>query len=395
MATGGDALVTLPDGQTEYGPIDPRTWAAKERARARLLTRDVAGAIAWHRNRPFFQGLQTISQSITASTWTPITLDWEMIDAWGGHSGTSDLWYPPYTASNGTDYYLVTGYVPMSGADATKVGIAGIIKNGAEIHEGSKFSLVGGHSIDPMIIDLIGVTGGDTLSLATWTNLAAGAPTVVSGKTPSLTARWVGSAAGTVSPLPPVPHSWIPADYPSASAAGVSSKLGGVAVPLNSEVRDLIRFLNYPPLARLTSQASTQTIPTGGVWTPVQFPTAGIDTYTGWSSGTNTKYTVQRAGVYLSAGFVSLVEVSAAGGWRGARLLVTAAGTGTTTPYGGTTVVPLSTGTTGTAMYAARHLRLAAGDTVEVQAANGGSSALSVNASTAAGSRLIMVWKGR
>lgn len=390
---GGDAITTLPDGHSAFGPVDPRTWASAERYRARLLEGDVAGAVAWHRNKPFFQGLQTVSQPITISTWWAINLDWEMIDAWGGHSTPNYQYFTPYSlnsASNPADYYLCTGYVPLSATDSTKVGIAGLIKNSTEIHEGTKLPLNSGHVIDPMIIDLIGVTGGDYLSLAAWTNVTGGANTVVSSKCPSLTLRWVGSEIGNTATLPAIPHSWIGADYASASSTGASPTPGGSKVPLNSEIRDLIRFLNRPPLARLTAEGSSQTIPTGGAWTSIQFPLNNIDNYGGWSSGANTKYTVQRAGLYLAVGFGSVTEASAAGGGRAVRLLVNG-----TTPYGGTSAIPQSTGTTGTALYAVRHLRLAAGDTVEVQFYNSGSSALSVNTTASAASKLIMVWKSR
>lgn len=390
---GTDAILTLPDASVVIGPVDPRTWAAGDRGRAKQLTRDVAAAVAWHRNRPFFQGLQTASASVPASSWTALNLDWEMLDPWGGHSGSGELWYPPFTAVAGsiTDYYLCSGYVPVSGSDTTKVAVAGLIRNGSDIREGTKLPLNSAHVIDPMVIDLIGVQGGiDTISLGCWTNISGGVSTVVSAKCPSLTARWVGSAVGTVSPLPPVPHSWIPADQLTATATGASPVLGGSKVPLNAEIRDLVRFLNYPPLARLTSQGTSQTIPTGGAFTSIQFPTKDIDTYSGWSSGANTKYTIQRAGLYVAAGYASVAEVSASGGYRAVRLLVNG-----TTPYGGTSSIPTTSGTTGTALYAVRHLRLAAGDTVEVQLSNTGSSALPVTTAAGNSSRLIMVWRGR
>lgn len=394
----GRALVTLPDGQTAFGPVDPRTWSASDRARAKQLSLDVAGAVAFHRQRPFFQGLQTVSQSIPASAWTPVTLDWEMIDQWAGHSGTTSQWLTPVTQGavlglGLTDYYLCSGYVPLNASDTTKVGIAGLIKNGTDIREGTKIPYGASHAIDPMIIDLVGVQGGtDTIGLGAWTNNTGGAPTVVASKTPSLTCRWVGSAFANNPALPAVPHSWIPADQMTASATGASPAVGGSKVPLNSEIRDLIRYLNYPPLARLTSegQSPTQTIPTGGAWTSIKLPTNNIDSYTGWSSGANTLYTVKRAGLYLVIGYATVAEVSAAGGYRAARLLVNG-----TTPFGGTSTVPMTSGATGTALYTVRHLRLNVNDTVELQMSQTGSSALPCIITAAGACRLILVWKGR
>lgn len=398
---GGDAIITLPDGHSAFGPVDPRTWASAERYRARLLETDVAGAIAWHRNRPFFQGLQLGAQSISTSTWNLVDLDWEMIDAWSGHSGADYLWFAPDTlnnTNNPSDYYLCSGYVPMNASDSTKVGIAGIIKNGSEIHEGTKLPQNSGHVIDPIAIDLIGVTSGDTLSLGAWTNVAAGATTVVSAKTPSLTARWVGAAVGYVSPLPPVPHSWIPADLASASSTGASPTPGGSKVPLNTEIRDLIRFLNYPPLARLTAEGGSQAIPSStSVWTPIQFPLANIDTYGGWSSGDNTKYTFQRPGVYLVIGRACIAEASSGSndGYRAVRLQVNG---DAAKVYGGTSAIPQSSGSTGTALYVARHIRVSAGDYVQVQMQqnqSAGTTTRAVNTTASAASKLIAIWRGR
>jgi hypothetical protein len=339
-----------------------------------------------------FQGLATIATPASTSAWTNIPLDQELVDRWGGHSDSSqtNLWYAPFTA-NASDYYLCTGYTPLPATDPAKIALAGLIKNGATSYEGTKIPCGTAHAVDPMVIDLVPLAGGDTIGLRVWTDLS-GQSTVVSGKSPSLTARWVGSGTGTVVGLPAVPHTWIDADALSASSTGATARAGGNKVPLNTEIRDLIRFLNYPPLARITNQGGSQSIATGTGWTSVIF-TAGsnIDTFAGWASGAPTLYTVPRAGVYFVAGYVSYIEVGGANtGYRAARLLINGA-----TPYGGTSSVPTTTGAAGSAVYAVRKLRLAAGDTIAVQAqqTQGVSLALGNGASTS--SRLIAVWLSR
>lgn len=61
-------------------------------------------------------------------------------------------------------------------------------------------------------------------------------------------------------------------------------------------------FWNNRPTAFLVANTA-QSIPNTTI-TPVAFQIANLDNWSGWSSGSNTRYTVQVAGVYSISGFV-------------------------------------------------------------------------------------------
>jgi hypothetical protein len=220
--------------------------------------------------------------------------------------------------------------------------------------------------------------------------------TIVSGKSPSLTVRWVATdpaGAGGATPALPAPHVWAAADRATASATGTVG--GHTLVPLNRELRDVVAWLNNPPIARLTSEGGSQTIPNAGAWTSILFPTETVDSYNGHSTSTNTsRYTAQRAGLYLVSGYVSVAEGNGGGtnnGYRAARLLVNG-----TTPYAGWTCLPqASTGTTGTGIYAVALVRMAVNDFVELQMAHTQTNATTgrvVNTAANNCSRMNVVW---
>jgi hypothetical protein len=86
---------------------------------------------------------------------------------------------------------------------------------------------------------------------------------------------------------------------------------GYVAIPvsaafMNQQVRDVISFLAYPPICRLTNVGTTQTagsqtFPAG---TPVTFTELTVDNFRGWNSGENYVFPV--SGVYYIYGQVLL-----------------------------------------------------------------------------------------
>ncbi|WP_345432075.1 hypothetical protein [Actinoallomurus vinaceus] len=342
--------------------------------------------------------MQTAQQSIPASTWIPVTGMAEMIDNWGGHSDATNTgrYYAPWTNSNtsGGDWYLCSGYVPFNatGFGATAF-IAGLRKNGGTVLEGGKIPGGAGHVLDTMVIDLIQMSGAnnDYVELTAYQTGAGALNTAFSGKTPTLTVRWVAvdqAWPGALTPaLPASPHVWTDADIWAGSATG------GGKVPANVEVRDLIRFLHNPPIARLTSQGGSQTIPSGTSWTSINFAASGItvDNYGGWSSANPSRYVCQRAGLYLVAGLVSTSDPGTNSGYRAARLLQTFAGGGSQA-YAGWTVLPLTSGTIGTAIYAVALVRLSVGDAIETQMQQTQGAALTVLAAANNCSRMNVVW---
>jgi hypothetical protein len=100
-------------------------------------------------------------------------------------------------------------------------------------------------------------------------------------------------------PLPvPIPYNWNVGDT-------------GNAALLDAAIRDPITFLTNPPIATLV-QTSTQSIATS-TSTAVTWPTPTVDTYSGWASGTPTRYTPQVAGYYLCIGNLGFAATSAVG----------------------------------------------------------------------------------
>lgn len=386
--------MTLPSGAILTGPVTPRTWIETATGvrgttiRAKTLEQDVAAAVYFHRRRPFFQAYRSTTLAVTTNTWTPVGLDTELIDTVNGHSDSTNTgrWYAP--SANTSGLYLAFGYVPWATADAANVFVAGILKQGeSSPREGATLPHPSGHDITGMVAELFLLSGGQYIELSGWHNHGSSANVASSTHVPSMTVRWVGSGTGSTTALPAAPRTWTATDQLWADSTG------GSKVPLNVELRDRLRFYNYPPHCRLTSEASVQTIPTGATtWTSIQMPTQNLDNYAGWSSGANTRYTCQRAGLYFVYGQAALTGTNAgAGTFVAGRILHTIAAGGTAT-YHGTATVPPTTAATGTTVPAHALIRMATNDFVELQASHNLGASKTVKTGSKDASRLIAVW---
>jgi hypothetical protein len=380
-------LITLPSGQTMYTPADPRTWVDQDDAVTGTpvmsydLERQVSSAVAFHRGRMMFQG-DGGSQSIPASTWTPVEVG-EIWDAARGHSDTSNpaRVYAPVTAS-GADWYLCVGMVPV-GASSTGAVIAGLRLDGGTIYEGAKLPLGSGHAATAMVCDLLKVDSFEYIELMTYQN-SGGALSLSSSttKTAQLTMRWATVHSGTTVDLPGTPRTWTAGDVLTADSAGTGE------VPLNTHIRDVLRWLRYPPAARLDSAGTSQTVPSS-TWTSINFTAEQFDNYGGHSTSSNpSRYTVQRDGLYFVYGLASIAETNTTG-YRISRLLVNG-----TDAYGGTSARPVASSTIGSSLPACAHIRLEAGDYVELQSYQSSGSSLAVKDGTGDASKLIALWRG-
>ena len=164
----------------------------------------------------------------------------------------------------------------------------------------------------------------------------------------------------------------------------------------NTNIRDAIRFLTYPPIMEYStnagaSLASSASLPTTG--TTVALPTQTVDNYGAFSTSTNT-WTAPVAGRYFCYGCVAVVS--------GAHAVALAAGlTVTSANYNGGTTFTIWGGT-GTANISAasgqivrKMLRLNAGDTIQLAAAQNDSTSASVTYATGVSNpRLITAWQG-
>ncbi|HEY9475613.1 MAG TPA: hypothetical protein VIS06_17410 [Mycobacteriales bacterium] len=381
--------VTLPSGQQMLTPVDPRTWVeqapgvAGDPVTSFELEREVASTVAFRRRPLMFQGLGD-AQSIPHATWTPIGLT-EIWDLARGHNDTSNpsRVEPPPTRSI-DNWHLCTGQVPFIGSGSGEAyRIAGLRLNGGTPYEGAKLWGQAAHATTPMVCDLIQAQQGDYLELMAYQRSGGALSTTVSAsKVPLLTVRWacVTGTTGTTVTAPGTPRTWTAADILTADSAGTNE------VPLNTHVRDVIRWLNYPPAARVDTQGSTQTL-TSGSWASITFTGAQLDNYGGWSAAQPSRYTAQRPGLYYVYGLASVGESSGATGYRATRLAVNGS-----TFYAGTSCTPAPATSAGTALAACAHIRLQAGDYVELQMRPQGND-VPVKSGVGDSSRLVCLWR--
>lgn len=405
MASGGSAYAYMPSGEQLLLPAVPTAYtdqvaapsasaAQGSRLTATELANDMTAGVTWLASRPFFVGYQGTAESIPNATWTPITLDTEQIDNYQGHSDSANpsRWYPPNSnniAFGFHDYYLVTGLVRYNSA-STADFIAGVRLTGGTVQEGQKTPSIAASNAGCFVADIMEVTAAtDYIELMGWQSTGAAVNTnATPGRQPYLIARWVGTNRWATQPLPGTPHTWADIDQVTATATGASPK-GGVKVPLQTELNSYLTFQYGRPVARLTSQGTTATIPsTTASWTTIPFPTQSIDNYSGWSSGANTKYTVQRAGIYTVYGIAGCSGVTSQTGYVACRLSIN----GGARFIPGMGVAPASNNV-GTTLIAQAHDRFAASDTIELQIQQNSGSTLNVQNGAGFACRLLAVWE--
>jgi hypothetical protein len=285
--------------------------------------------------------------------------------------------------------------VPLNtgGTAGQKLNIAGVF-NGWDsvIYEGMKIPTVTGHAVDTMVVDILPTQpdGGTGIffQLSGWQDTTVSVTTVVSGKTPSLTVRWInGGRTYNTLTEPIAPHTLTAQDQLTADATGSSPVSPGVKVPVNAHIFDSVEWYYSPPFVRITSQGSAQTIPTSTSFNSVQMPSAPTDIWGMWNSGANTRITIVQDGLYLVIGQVGTAEATGGTGSRAVRLLVNS-----TTIYGGNTSVPATSDTTGHALNAVALIQMVAGDFVEVQYMQNGGAARAVRTGNGDCCKLIAMW---
>lgn len=227
-----------------------------------------------------------------------------------------------------------------------------------------------------VVADVTGMVTGGTLGLGTGTPAAENV--IITGPPSGLT----------------VPVS--PAAYPHASGDTVAVPVS--AAWLDQQVRDQIDFLSYPPMARLTSAGTSQSLPSQGfpsgtAVTWVQGSSFGgaaawLDDWGGWSSGQPSRWTFPLGGVYYLYGQVA-VQGSTSGYSLNAGLRIS----GGTTLWGDT--IPGASGGGGSLCATVRRrLRVSAGQYAEVMGSQNLGSSLSLAGSGAAMCRLVAIWRG-
>jgi hypothetical protein len=439
-----------PSGGAQLPPYpvlpSPRTWSANDKLLTPLLRADPGNALLLLANPPLFIGGQTITgQSVPSGADTPLTLDTELTDTWGAHAIPAKTVAPPLAG-----WYLAEGF-PFLNTISSGTAIAGIqaVQGGVTAScDGGRASANGVNSPLPNVADLVQVNPatGDTIALYC-AQTSGTAKTIVSAW---FKAEWVAASSGTVVASPVPAAGWtaggtvlldavtagattvivsdpsgiaagavIALDYgnPAQESVTVSSVAGQtvvtsacayphpaqapVSVPvsaawMNQQVRDKIRFLAYRPIARLTTQGGSQSLPSqawpaGTAMTWSDPSTAGyrcVDNFTGWSVFNPTRYTFPLPGTWHLYGQVYLADTSSP--------FTVSAGlaiSGGTIWWGDRT---LSAGSAGEFACATvrRVIRVAAGQYAEVYGSQGSGGSRTVQATAIAHSRMLAVWRG-
>jgi hypothetical protein len=187
-----------------------------------------------------------------------------------------------------------------------------------------------------------------------------------------------------------------PTAYPHLPNAPVAVPVS--AAWMNQQVRDQIEFLTYPPMARLNNNGSSQSLSSTsfpGVSAAINWvqgaslvgANAWLDNFGGWSSSNPSRYTFQLGGIYYLYGQV-FVNGSSSAFSVSAGLRIN----GGTAQWGD--VVP-GAGAGGAMCATVRHhLRVNAGDYVEVVGTQNLGSTLSLQSGAPQLCRFVALWRG-
>lgn len=307
-------------------------------------------------------------------------MDTTLSDTWGGFVNPAANVYWCQLAG----WYLCDARIPFGYTSSTPAQLlagfgssdtsGGATFYGAPAVNGSTSSTVLARAVD--LIRMPGTGSAATITSVLvrqnsggTVNLNAGAPDI-----PTVSMRWVCALSGT-QPLPVPPLTAVPTPITAAW--------------LNANLRDAIRFLIYPPVCRAHYTAGASTLANTTLASPAVVPltTVDLDTYGGMSTGASAHYTAPVAGRYLFAGQVFLASSSTTT-WYACGLLVN----GTTAYWGGITRFAGTAQAGGAAVV--KRLRLSAGDTVQLIAAQASGGAIAYNTTAANQTRFIAVWEG-
>lgn len=358
----------------------PRTWSTGDLVTVPRLRADLANAVALLIQRPYFLGQSTTGESIPSASGTTLTMDATLLDTWRGFANPASNVYTCQLPG----WYLMDARIPFGYTSSTPAPtMAGFsssdTSSGATIYgavtvNGSTSGTVLARSVD-MFEMLTPGTGGSVTSViarqdsGSTVNLNTGAPDI-----PIVSMRWVCALAGT-QPLPVPPLTSAPSPITSAW--------------LNANLRDAINFLIYPPVMKAHYTAGSSSLANTTLASPAIVPltTVDLDTYGGFTTGASAHYTAPVAGRYLLTGTVNLASSSTTTFYAcGVRV------NGTTAYWGGITRFAGSSLAGGASI--TKRLRLNAGDTVQLIAAQASGGSIAYNTTASNQTRLIALWEG-
>lgn len=357
------------------------------------LRGDVADAVAWLSRRPMFIGAQTASnQSISDSSDTAVALDTEIADNQGGHQIVANQ--ARYYAMQ-PGWYLAEGICPLNytgGSGEWSVGVGGNQSGTFGIFYGTSMPNSSGFIPQAMGARLMQMVNTGTYGSGDYIAMYVRQRTAVTqnllngtSRFPQLTARWVCANSGTASLPVPSPAAW-----PSPTAIVTSAFL-------NAQVRDVIRFLAYPPIMEWAYTSTGQNLASQtavpAVGTTIGLTTNTVDNYSAFNNSTNT-WTAPVSGLYYCYGQVSMGGLST-------NVAVAAGLTVTSANYNsGTKTTLWGDARAGTTLFQSspvtrRRLRLNAGDTIQLAGFQRDSSSTTTNVLGSGNwtSKLITVWE--
>lgn len=359
----------------------PATWSPGL-VRVPQLRNDLEQAVALLAQPPHLVGQGTTGQPFASANDVVILMDSELTDVWNAHnSGSADFWAPV------AGYYLCDARVPfqytsstsaplMAGWSGTNNGLGIPLTHGALAVNGSTIQTVIARAVDLVPQTLFGAVGVGDLIQAFARQDSGG--TVNLGTSsfdlPTVSVRWVCALTGT-QPLPVPPLTACPSPITSAW--------------LNANLRDAIRFLTYPPVAKAHYTAGSSTLANTTLASPAIVPLTTVDTdnYGGMTTGASAHYTAPVSGRYLLAGQFNLASSSTTTFYAcGVRVNGSTVFWGDITRFAGTSLAG-GAGVT-------KRVRLNAGDTVQLIGAQASGGAIAYNTTAANQTRLIACWEG-
>lgn len=139
-----------------------------------LWNSQVRDGLGFLLNDPLFVGTQTTTQNILSGSWTPISLDSEQFDTYGGHDNVTNN--SRYTAQV-AGYYSVCGVVAWS-ANGTNVRAARIHVNGNVVQGSSQMFPTSSTNVTGVCTPLrtVWLNLGDYVEVAGYNNSGLASP---------------------------------------------------------------------------------------------------------------------------------------------------------------------------------------------------------------------------
>ncbi len=358
----------------------PRTWTAGDLVTVPRLRADLSNAAALLLQRPYFVAQSTTGEAVTTTNDVTVTLDTTLADTWAGFSNPASNVYRCMLPG----WYLLDARIPFAYTSATAAPLmagfsssdtsSGATFYGAVTVNGSTSGTVIARSVDLVSMVYAGSSGTVTSVLARQDSGGTVNLAVNAGDIPTVSMRWVSANAGTA-PLPVPPLTAVPSLLTSAW--------------LNSNLRDTVDFLIYPPAAKAHYTAGSSTLANSSLASPQVVPltTVDVDTYGGVTTGAAAQYAAPVAGRYLLAGTVNLAASSTSTYYAaGVRVNGSTVYWGQVAQFSGTSLAGGAAVT--------KRLRLNAGDTVQLVAAQASGGAIAYHATASNQTRLVACWEG-